>query len=321
MNSFLLFSLTFETKFFRRRLQILFGITDIDQSTTRRRSHHVHQQRPVLWHHFGVRARPRSAVEKQHCQGTLRRISSAPITFESVCCSAELPPFTHFISIAFFCLDRTFFLNRVRLSSFQSQPFPFFLFFLCCSRSHCFSFIFSSPASRPLVRQSLVLLVFREEKTHEEEVKAWQFWHSRQHSVKQRILDADTKNSSGIVGPIEEVTHNAISFYWNPLESPAKINIAVQCLSTDFSNQKGVKGLPLHVQIDTFDEFRENALPVNRSYCQVKVFCDKGAERKTRDEERRANKRKLSATGSKRSFRLFASPPLTSTVDHKLITS
>jgi transcription factor CP2-like protein len=120
-----------------------------------------------------------------------------------------------------------------------------------------------------------VLLVFREEKTHEEEVKAWQFWHSRQHSVKQRILDADTKNSSGIVGPIEEVTHNAISFYWNPLEAPAKINIAVQCLSTDFSNQKGVRGLPLHVQIDTFDEFRENALPVNRSYCQVKVFCDK----------------------------------------------
>ena len=85
------------------------------------------------------------------------------------------------------------------------------------------------------------MLVFREEKTQEEEVKAWQFWHSRQHSVKQRILDADTKNSSGIVGPIEEVAHNAIAFYWNPLEGQAKVNIAVQCLSTDFSNQKGVK--------------------------------------------------------------------------------
>jgi transcription factor CP2-like protein len=30
------------------------------------------------------------------------------------------------------------------------------------------------------------------------------------------------------------------------------------------------------------------------------VFCDKGAERKTRDEERRAAKRKLSATGNGR---------------------
>ena len=89
--------------------------------------------------------------------------------------------------------------------------------------------------------KSLIMLVFREEKLHDEEIKAWQFWHSRQHSVKQRILDADTKNSAGIVGPIEEITHNAIAFYWNPLDGPAKVNIAVQCLSTDFSNQKGVK--------------------------------------------------------------------------------
>lgn len=68
-----------------------------------------------------------------------------------------------------------------------------------------------------------MLLVFREEKSHDEEIKAWQFWHSRQHSIKQRILDADTKNSSGIIGGIDEVTHNSISFYWNPLEGPAKV--------------------------------------------------------------------------------------------------
>ncbi|XP_067124247.1 protein grainyhead-like isoform X1 [Centruroides vittatus] len=155
------------------------------------------------------------------------------------------------------------------------------------------------PLRSPTVK-SVVMLVFREEKSHEDENKAWQFWHSRQHSVKQRILDADTKNSSGIIGQIEEITHNAIAFYWNPMESPAKVNIAVQCLSTDFSNQKGVKGLPLHLQIDTFDEYRENSTPTHRGYCQIKVFCDKGAERKTRDEERRAAKRKMSATGSGR---------------------
>lgn len=88
------------------------------------------------------------------------------------------------------------------------------------------------------------MLVFREEKTSEEEAKAWQFWHSRQHSIKQRIFDADTKNSIGLVGCIEETSHNAISVYWNPHEGPAKVNIAVQCLSTDFSNQKGVKVNP-----------------------------------------------------------------------------
>ncbi|GFS71480.1 protein grainyhead [Nephila pilipes] len=146
--------------------------------------------------------------------------------------------------------------------------------------------------------KSTVMLVFREEKSPDDELKAWKFWHSRQHSVKQRILDADTKNSCGIIGQIEEVTHNAIAFYWNPMEGPAKISVSVHCLSTDFSNQKGVKGFPLHIQVDTTDDFREGAPPIHRGYCQIKVFCDKGAERKTRDEERRAAKRKLSATGT-----------------------
>ena len=52
--------------------------------------------------------------------------------------------------------------------------------------------------------------------------------------VKQRIIDVDTKNSLGLVGHIEELSHNALAVYWIPLESPAKVNLAVQCLSTDF---------------------------------------------------------------------------------------
>lgn len=44
--------------------------------------------------------------------------------------------------------------------------------------------------SRCFVAQSVVMLMFREEKSPEDEIKAWQFWHGRQHSVKQRILDA-----------------------------------------------------------------------------------------------------------------------------------
>ncbi|XP_029343777.1 protein grainyhead isoform X2 [Acyrthosiphon pisum] len=163
---------------------------------------------------------------------------------------------------------------------------------------------------KPLTSQtvkSVVMLMFREEKSPDDEIKAWQFWHGRQHSVKQRILDADTKNSAGLVGCIEEVSHNAIAIYWNPLESPAKINVAVQCLSTDFSSQKGVKGLPLHLQIDTYEEPRDGPV-YHRGYCQIKVFCDKGAERKTRDEERRAAKRKMTATGRKKIDELYHPP-------------
>ncbi|XP_011067345.1 PREDICTED: protein grainyhead isoform X1 [Acromyrmex echinatior] len=171
-----------------------------------------------------------------------------------------------------------------------------------------------SDPDKPLLKagqtvKSVVMLMFREEKSPEDEIKSWQFWHGRQHSVKQRILDADTKNSTGLVGCIEEVAHNAIAVYWNPLESLAKINVAVQCLSTDFSSQKGVKGLPLHIQVDTYEEppphTHTYTPPSHRGYCQIKVFCDKGAERKTRDEERRAAKRKMTATGRKKLDELY----------------
>jgi len=150
--------------------------------------------------------------------------------------------------------------------------------------------------------KSVIMLVFRDGKSTDEEIKAWQFWHQRQHSVKQRIIDVDTKNSLGLIGHIEELSHNALAVYWNPLESPAKVNLAVQCLSTDFSTQKGVKGLPLHVQIDTYDDPRSEvgSTPSHRGYSQVKIFCDKGAERKLRDEERRAAKRRMTPSGKRR---------------------
>ena len=52
-----------------------------------------------------------------------------------------------------------------------------------------------------------------------------------------------------------------------------QVNIAVQCLSTDFSTQKGVKGLPLHLQIDTYDDPRDPNAPVyHRGYAQIKVL-------------------------------------------------
>jgi len=41
------------------------------------------------------------------------------------------------------------------------------------------------------------------------------------------FIFTDTKNSAGLVGCIEEVSHNAIAIYWNPLESPAKVNFMI----------------------------------------------------------------------------------------------
>lgn len=44
----------------------------------------------------------------------------------------------------------------------------------------------------------------------------------------------DTKNSVGLAGCIEEVSHNAIAVYWNPLESSAKVIIYKQNIKNHF---------------------------------------------------------------------------------------
>ncbi|KAG9338269.1 hypothetical protein JZ751_026074 [Albula glossodonta] len=102
---------------------------------------------------------------------------------------------------------------------------------------------------------------------------------------------ADYKESFNTIGNIEEIAYNAISFTWDVNEE-AKIFITVNCLSTDFSSQKGVKGLPLMIQIDTYSYNNRSNKPIHRAYSQIKVFCDKGAERKIRDEERKQNRKK-----------------------------
>ncbi|XP_045700667.1 grainyhead-like protein 1 homolog isoform X2 [Phyllostomus hastatus] len=141
--------------------------------------------------------------------------------------------------------------------------------------------------------RSVIMVVFAEDKSREDQLRHWKYWHSRQHTAKQRCIDiADYKESFNTISNIEEIAYNAISFTWD-INDEAKVFISVNCLSTDFSSQKGVKGLPLNIQIDTYSYSNRSNKPAHRAYCQIKVFCDKGAERKIRDEERKQSKRKV----------------------------
>ncbi|XP_038818496.1 grainyhead-like protein 1 homolog [Salvelinus namaycush] len=140
--------------------------------------------------------------------------------------------------------------------------------------------------------RSVVMLVFGEEKFTDDQLKHWRYWHSRQHTAKQRCIDiADYKESFNTIASIEEIAYNAISFTWDTKDEP-RVFVSVNCLSTDFSPQKGVRGLPLNLQIDTYSCGGHGDKLVHRAYCQIKVFCDKGAERKIRDEERKQTQRK-----------------------------
>lgn len=41
------------------------------------------------------------------------------------------------------------------------------------------------------------MVVFGEEKCRDDQLKHWKYWHSRQHTAKQRCLDIG-KNSNGL---------------------------------------------------------------------------------------------------------------------------
>ncbi|XP_037551406.1 grainyhead-like protein 3 homolog [Nematolebias whitei] len=140
--------------------------------------------------------------------------------------------------------------------------------------------------------KTVVMAVFENDKNPEMQLRFWNHWHARQPTVKQRVIDiADYKEVFCGISNVEEVAFNALSFVWNPNEE-AKIYIGINSLSTDFSSQKGVKGLPLNLQIDTYDFSSGSNQLLHRAALQVKIFCDKGAERKMRDEERKRSKRR-----------------------------
>ncbi|XP_069751756.1 grainyhead-like protein 3 homolog isoform X2 [Narcine bancroftii] len=139
--------------------------------------------------------------------------------------------------------------------------------------------------------RSVIMAVFDNGKTPEEQLKYWKHWHSRQHTAKQRVIDFDYKESNNTISCVDEVAFNALSIIWETSKE-AKVYIGINCLSTDFSSQKGVKGLPLNLQIDTYDCETKSDKLIHRAVCQIKIFVDKGAERKMRDEERKQSKRK-----------------------------
>nr|XP_046222375.1 grainyhead-like protein 3 homolog isoform X1 [Oncorhynchus gorbuscha] len=151
----------------------------------------------------------------------------------------------------------------------------------------------SSASLIPNKVKTVVMAVFENDKSAEIQLRCWNHWHARQPTVKQRVIDiADYKEVFSGISHVEEVAFNALSFIWNPNEE-AKVYIGINSLSTDFSSQKGVKGLPLNLQIDTYDFSSGTNRLIHRAACQVKIFCDKGAERKMRDEERKRSKRRV----------------------------
>jgi transcription factor CP2-like protein len=138
--------------------------------------------------------------------------------------------------------------------------------------------------------KSVVYLSFLDEADRNIEYSHWQYWYELQANPNQKAFDIDRKNCEGLAEKPTDLGYNAASFYWEP-RIGARVVLRINCLSTEFSSQKGVKGLPLHVVVDTYEDTETEIEPSHRAYCRVKIFRDKGAERKNKDETRSVERR------------------------------
>ncbi|KAI7876855.1 CP2-domain-containing protein [Lichtheimia hyalospora FSU 10163] len=158
---------------------------------------------------------------------------------------------------------------------------------------------------------SSISITFHDEAHRKEANNYWKFWISQQkHVDTARAIDIDTQRCQG-VKDIVTSCFDSVSFKWDA-KAGATVSIRFNCLSTDFSRIKGVKGIPLRLHM--INQMGDST--VEQSYCLVKFFRDKGAERKNKDDARHVEKQlekmraspssndlvSVSALGAKRSY-------------------
>ncbi|KAF9150148.1 grainyhead-like [Linnemannia schmuckeri] len=156
---------------------------------------------------------------------------------------------------------------------------------------------------------SVVRIAFHEDAHRKLAARYWSFWLSQQPNPKTaRALDIERASSTGML-EVQSKTFDRTQFKWNGREG-AKLMIRFNCLSTDFSRIKGVKGIPLRIQIETYDinyngdnggrgpgtgggmdgGLLSRGRIIERSFAKIKLFRDKGAERKNKDDQKHLEK-------------------------------
>ncbi|KAF9955064.1 grainyhead-like [Mortierella alpina] len=147
---------------------------------------------------------------------------------------------------------------------------------------------------------SVIRVTFHDASHRRLAARYWSFWLSQQANPKTaRALDIEKASSIGMM-EIQSKTFDRISFKWNG-KSGAKLMVRFNCLSTDFSRIKGVKGIPLRVHMDTFlngngnnaataTAHQDDPPPMERAFAKIKLFRDKGAERKNKDDHKHLEK-------------------------------
>ncbi|KAL1917479.1 uncharacterized protein VTP21DRAFT_3872 [Calcarisporiella thermophila] len=126
-----------------------------------------------------------------------------------------------------------------------------------------------------------VRLMFHDPKDRAKQETLWKYWLKLPNvNVNTRVIEVE-KSSAFNAKNFQYKGFNHIQFQWNAQQG-VRLQLRFNCLSTDFSMIKGIKGIPLRLHVQN----RIEGVPhtVERCFCRVKLFRDKGAERKHKDD-------------------------------------
>ncbi|KAJ1730779.1 hypothetical protein LPJ61_002846 [Coemansia biformis] len=93
-------------------------------------------------------------------------------------------------------------------------------------------------------------IAFHEDSHRKSAGTYWTFWLNQQeHPRAARAIDLDKAGSIGVISA-ENKRFDRVTFQWQGYRG-AKVMVRFNCLSTDFSRIKGVKGISLRIHLDT----------------------------------------------------------------------
>ncbi|GAB5591297.1 hypothetical protein Unana1_06197 [Umbelopsis nana] len=136
--------------------------------------------------------------------------------------------------------------------------------------------------------ETTVILAFHDEQHRRVAASFWKFWLGQQMSTTTaRAIDIDQESSRGIHNIVLR-SFDRVAFNWTGKHG-ARVFLRFNCLSTDFSRIKGVKGIPLRIHVES-RVVDEPGNRVEKCICRARIFRDKGAQRKSKDERRHVEK-------------------------------
>ncbi|CAF1015507.1 unnamed protein product [Rotaria sp. Silwood1] len=151
----------------------------------------------------------------------------------------------------------------------------------------------SMDGSLPTTYRSILRLCFWDKILQNQEYELMQKWLNEYQSSS--LFDIDMNLTYGVLSIIRsKQIPNAIEIVWDT-STTTSLFIRFKCTSTDFAQKRhgGEKGIPLRIQIDTYENDVDDIRHLYSCCCKIQLFRLKGAQRKNKADKMRIEKLNL----------------------------